>query len=47
MWIRSQSKSVLANINCFDICADYDSDYYLIYGGDYELGIYSTEEKKL
>lgn len=50
MWIRSQTKNALVNINfmrviddgnfCLICCATTD-------GCDYELGIYSTEEKAL
>jgi hypothetical protein len=44
MWIRSQRKSELSNVNYFDI-RDYDDGKYLIYGNGYELGAYSTVEK--
>lgn len=50
MWIRSQSKDALVNINFMRIIND--GDFCLICGAttdgcDYELGIYSSEEKAL
>lgn len=50
MWIRSQSKKALVNINFFRVIND--GNYCLICGAttdgcDYELGVYSTEKKAL
>lgn len=50
MWIRSQTKNALVNINFIRIIND--GNYCLIcgatiYGYDYELGFYSTEEKAM
>lgn len=50
MWIRSQSKNALVNINFMRVIDD--GNFCLICGAttdgcDYELGIYSTEEKAL
>ena len=50
MWIRSQTKSSLVNINFMRVIND--GDFCLICGAttdgcDYELGVYSTEEKAL
>ena len=48
MWIRSQSKKALVNINFLRVIND--GNYCLICGAttdgcDYELGVYSTEKK--
>lgn len=50
MWIRSQRKNALVNINFLRVIND--GNYCLICGAttdgcDYELGVYSTEEKAL
>lgn len=45
MWIRSQSKRLLINIDVISV--HNECDYYLIRGGGYELGRYSTKEKAL
>ena len=50
MWIRSQRKNALVNINFIRIIND--GNYCLICGAttdgyDCELGVYSTEEKAL
>lgn len=50
MWIRSQTKNALVNINFMRVIDD--GNFCLICGAttdgcDYELGIYSTEEKAL
>lgn len=50
MWIRSQTKSALVNINFMRVIND--GNFCLICsattdGCDYELGVYSTEEKAL
>lgn len=50
MWIRSQRKNSLVNINFLRVIND--GNYCLICGAttdgcDYELGVYSTEEKAL
>lgn len=53
MWIRSQSKYILANVNSFRICkGDIDGCIYYSIHGHYdryeqELGEYSTKEKAL
>ena len=50
MWVRSQTKNALVNINFMRVIDD--GNFCLICGAttdgcDYELGIYSTEEKAL
>lgn len=50
MWIRSQRKNALVNINFLRVIND--GNYCLICGAttdgcDYELGVYSTERKVL
>lgn len=50
MWIRSQTKNTLVNINFMRVIND--GNFCLICGAttdgcDYELGVYSTEEKAL
>lgn len=50
MWIRSQSKNALVNINFMRVIND--GNFCLICGAttdgcDYELGLYFTEEKAL
>lgn len=50
MWIRSQTKNALVNINFMRVIND--GNFCLICGAttdgcDYELGVYSTEEKAL
>lgn len=50
MWIRSQTKNALVNINFMRVIND--GNFCLICGAttdgcDYELGVYSTEEKVL
>lgn len=50
MWIRSQRRNTLVNINFMRVIND--GDYCLICGAttdgcDCELGVYSTEEKAL
>ena len=50
MWIRSQTKSALVNINFMRVIND--GNFCLICGAttdgcDYELGVYSTKEKVL
>lgn len=53
MWIRSQSKDVLVNINevCFYKMKKYSKFIYQFrcygYGNYYILGYYSTEEKAM
>lgn len=50
MWIRSQNRKILTNVNEVLICA-MDDNKYFIEGfwnrGSDTLGIYSTEEKAL
>lgn len=50
MWIRSQNRKILTNVNEVLICA-MDDNKYFIDGfwnrGSDTLGIYSTEEKAL
>lgn len=45
MWIRSQSKRLLINVDVISVHDDCDD--YLIRGGGYELGRYSSKEKAL
>lgn len=50
MWIRSQTKNALVNINFMCMCNE--SDGWVIYcespgGVTYRLGVYSTKEKAL
>lgn len=53
MWIRSQNKNILANVNSLRICkGDIDGCVYYSINGHYgryeqELGIYSSKEKAL
>lgn len=49
MWIRSQSKRLLINVDVISvhISVHDDCDDYLIRGGGYELGRYSSKEKAL
>ncbi len=53
MWIRSQNKYILANVNSLRICkCDIDGcTYYSIHGNydryEQELGVYSSKEKAL
>lgn len=51
MWIRSQSKKVLLNVNQVVINNNKDKSEYYIYGyserGIDILGVYSTQEKAL
>lgn len=57
LWIRSQNKEILINVNCH-LCVDYaeydiddetklKSAKYGIWGDNAILGIYSTKEKAL
>lgn len=51
MWIRSQSKKSLSNVNQLIINNTKDESKYYIFGyserGSDTLGVYSTEEKAL
>lgn len=49
MWIRSQSKRLLINVDVISVHINVhdDCDDYLIRGGGYELGRYSSKEKAL
>ena len=49
MWIRNQSKRLLINVDVISvhISVHDDCDDYLIRGGGYELGRYSSKEKAL
>lgn len=49
MWIRSQSKKALLNVSSIHILKDGDMSLMccVVAGCDYELGVYSTEEKAL
>lgn len=51
MWIRSQSKKSLSNVNQLIINNTKDKSKYYIFGyserGSDTLGVYSTEEKAL
>ncbi|MBU9894879.1 hypothetical protein KSW27_01245 [Holdemanella biformis] len=45
MWIRSQSKRLLINIDVISV--HNECDYYLVRGAGYELGAYYSKEKAL
>lgn len=45
MWIRSQSKHLLINIDVISV--HNECDYYLVRGAGYELGAYYSKEKAL
>lgn len=49
MWIRSQSKKALLNVSSIHILKDGGMSLMccVVAGCDYELGVYSTEEKVL
>lgn len=49
MWIRNQSKRLLINVDVISVHVSVhdDCDDYLIRGGGYELGRYSSKEKAL
>ena len=49
MWIRSQNKKALLNVSSIHILKDGDMSLMccVVAGCDYELGVYSTEEKAL
>lgn len=49
MWIRSQDKRLLINVDVISVHVSVhdDCDDYLIRGGGYELGRYSSKEKAL
>lgn len=49
MWIRNQSKRLLINVDVISVHISVHDDYddYLIRGGGYELGRYSSKEKAL
>lgn len=49
MWIRSQSKKALLNVSSIHILKDGGMSLMccVVAGCDYELGVYSTEEKAL
>lgn len=49
MWIRSQSKKALLNVSSIHILKDGGMSLMccVVDGCDYELGVYSTEEKAL
>ena len=42
MWIRSQSKRLLINIDVISV--HNECDYYLVRGAGYELGAYYSKE---
>lgn len=45
MWIRSQNKRLLINIDVISV--HNECDYYLVRGAGYELGTYYSKEKAL
>lgn len=47
MWIRSQNKKVLINVNRVEAWSCVDPHYHKVCGEGYELGTYSTKEKAL
>lgn len=47
MWIRSQNKEKLINVNKFNIEYTYEIKKYGISGDNSLLGVYSTKEKAL
>lgn len=49
MWIRSQSKKALLNVSSIHILKDGDMSLMccVVEGSDYELGVYSTQDKAL
>lgn len=47
MWIRSQSKKVLINVNRVEAWSCVDHHYHKVCGEGYELGTYSTIEKAI
>lgn len=50
MWIRSQDKELLVNVNDFSIEQQYEHrelSGYSIDSSDYELGTYSTKENAM
>lgn len=49
VWIRSQNKKALLNVSSIHILKDGDMSLMccVVAGCDYELGVYSTEEKAL
>lgn len=47
MWVRSQDKEVLRNVNCIEIIKFEGEKYTTIIGDGCHLGVYSTEEKAM
>lgn len=47
MWIRSQDKELLKNVNNIEIIKFDGEKYTTIQGDGYHLGIYSSNEKAL
>ena len=47
MWIRSQDKELLKNVNSIEIIKYEGEKYTTILGDGWNLGVYSTKEKAL
>lgn len=47
MWIRSQDKELLKNVNSIEIIKFDGEKYTTILGDDWHLGVYSSKEKAL
>lgn len=47
MWIRSQDKELLKNVNSIEIIEFDGEKYTTIQGDGWHLGVYSTKEKAL
>ena len=47
MWIRSQDKELLRNVNSIEIIKFDGEKYTTILGDGWHLGVYSTKEKAL
>lgn len=47
MWIRSQDKELLRNVNSIEIIKYEGEQYTTILGDGWNLGVYSTKEKAL
>lgn len=46
IWIRSQDRKMLMEVESLDVIEDYDSEMWEIVG-EYTLGAYSSEEKAI
>lgn len=47
MWIRSQDKELLRNVNSIEIIKYEGEKYTTIVGDGWHLGVYSTKEKAM